>query len=63
MVIEIVNIIMLWINAYPPNGGIYNTITTCIFYTGIKIDYRKYNRVDFGDYRQTNEDESPTNTM
>ena len=55
--------VVLWLNSFPPVGGIsqtYYRITIMKYFT---IDYSKQCRVQFGTYAEKHEDVPPTNTM
>ena len=63
MVIEMIKSSTFWLNAFPPKGGISDTVSPHELLTGIKIDYNKHCKLQFGSYIQTHEENNPTNSM
>ena len=63
MVIDIVNFIMLCLDAFPANGGESNTIITRITIMGENNDFKRHCKVEFGAYCQKYEDNAPTNKI
>ena len=53
MAIEMVNLIVLWINAFPDNRGVSDRIGSRGMITGTTLDFRRHYKVDFGAYFQT----------
>ena len=60
IVIEMMNNCALWLNVFPPKGGI-STISPRTLITGVKFDYTKHCKLPFGAYAQVNEEPSPSN--
>ncbi len=52
MLIELIYSSTLWINAFPPKGGVSSTLSPRNIMTGIQFDYRKHYRLQFGSYVQ-----------
>ena len=55
--------IVTWLNNFPPKGGISKTISPRMLLTGVKFDYNKHCKVEFGSYVQTHEEHEPRNSM
>ena len=52
---------VLWINAFPPKGGVSASISPHTLLTGVKFDYNCHCKLEFGAYTQVNEENLPTN--
>jgi hypothetical protein len=63
MLIELIYSSTLWINAFPPKGGVSSTLSPRNIMIGIQFDYQKHCRLQFGSYVQTHQEPSPTNTQ
>jgi hypothetical protein len=63
MLISLVYSSILWINAFPPKGGVSNDISPRNIMTGIQFDYNKHCQLPFGAYVQAHQEPSPTNTQ
>ena len=63
MTIEMVKNAVMWINAFPPKEGISTSVSLREIVTGMKLDYNKHCKIQFGSYVQTHEDNEPTNSM
>ena len=63
MVIEMVKLILLWINYFLDNGEFTTTIITRLNITEITMDFKRQHRVEFGSYYQTHEENTPTNKI
>ena len=64
MLIELVySSISLWINAFPPKGGVSSTVSPHNIMTGIQFDYNKHCKLQFGSYVQAHQEPSPTNNQ
>jgi hypothetical protein len=63
MLVELLHYVTLWLNAFPPKGGVSSTISPRNIMTGVPFDFNKHCRLWFGSYVQTHEDPSPTNTQ
>jgi hypothetical protein len=63
MLIELIYSSTLWINAFPPKGGVSSTLSPRNIMTGIQFDYQKHCRLQFGSYVQAHQEPSTTNTQ
>ena len=63
MTIEMIKNAIMWINAFPSKGGVSTTVSSREITTGIKLDYNKHCKLQFGLHVQTHEDNEPTNSM
>ena len=63
MLIELIYSSILWINAFPPKGGVSSSLSPRNIMTGIQFDYNKHCQLQFGDYVQAHQEPSPTNTQ
>ena len=54
---------VLWINAFPPKGGVSASISPRTFITGVKLDYNCHCKLAFGAYAQVHEENLPTNSQ
>ena len=55
MIIEMIYNYVLWINAFPPKGGVSVSISPCTLLTGVKLDYKCHCKIVFGAYTQVHE--------
>ncbi len=49
-----------WLNVYPPKDGISRHINPRELITGVKIDFNKHIRAEFGEYAQVHEEHNNT---
>jgi hypothetical protein len=63
MIVELINFVVLWLNAFPPSSGISKTYSPRTIMTGTTLDYNKHFKLPFGAYVETHEMNTPTNTM
>jgi hypothetical protein len=63
MLINLIYSSILWINAFPPKGGVSTTLSPRNIMTGIQFDYNKHCQLPFGSYVQAHEEPRPTNTQ
>jgi hypothetical protein len=63
MMIELVYFSTMWINAFPPKGGVSGNISPRGILTGTQFDYTKHCKIPFGSYVQTHEEPDITNTQ
>ena len=63
MIVHLVYFVCHWLNAFPPKGGISDTIAPAEFIDGRRTDYHKHCKLSFGSYVQTHEENNPTNSM
>jgi hypothetical protein len=62
MVIEMVFLTVFWLNAFPHQLGISQTLSPRTIVTGLGIDYTKHWRIEYGQYVQTHEKHDNTMT-
>ena len=62
IVIEMMNNCALWLNVFPPKGGV-STISPRTLITGVNFDYTKHCKLPFGAYTQVHEEPSPSNSQ
>eukprot|EP00957_Ditylum_brightwellii_P143149 10906854-Ditylum_brightwellii.AAC.1 len=48
----------MWLNAFPPRGGVSNTFSLRTIITGMVLNTNKHCRIPFGSYAQTHEEDS-----
>jgi hypothetical protein len=63
MIVELVNFVVLWLNAFPPSSGVSKTYSPRTIMTGTTLDYSKHCKIPFGAYVETHEENNPTNNM
>jgi hypothetical protein len=63
MILELINFLVLWLNAFPPSSGISKTYSPRTIMTGTTLDYNKHCKLPFGAYVETHEMNTLTNTM
>jgi hypothetical protein len=63
MIIELINFVTLWLNAFPPSSGISDTFIPKTIVTGTALEYEKHCKLPFGAYVETHEERSQTNTL
>ena len=63
MLIELVYSSTLWINAFPPKGGVSSTLSPRNILTGIKFDYLKHCQLQFGTYVQVHNEPNQTSSL
>jgi hypothetical protein len=56
MITEMVSHSVFWLNMFPPNDGISETMSPHSIITGQSVDYNKHCRLEFGEYAQVHED-------
>jgi hypothetical protein len=55
MLIGLISSSILWINAFPPKGGVSTNLSPRNIMTGIQFDYNKHCQLQFGSYVQAHE--------
>ncbi len=63
MLIEMINHLVLWLNAFPPKGRVSEMISPRMIVIGVPFDYNKHCKWAFGTYGQTSEEPKPSNTQ
>ena len=63
MLIKMINHSVLWLNAFPPKGGVSEMISPRMIVIGIPFDYNKHCKWAFGTYGQMSEEPKPSNTQ
>ena len=61
MLIEMINHLVLWLNAFPPKGRVSEMISPRMIVIGVPFDYNKHCKWAFGTYGQTSEEPKPSN--
>ncbi len=52
----------MWLNAFPPKGGVSPTISPRSLISGVPLDFKKHCQLAFGSYAQTHHELDPTNS-
>ena len=60
LIVQMVSTCNFWLNIYPPKDGISRSINPRELITGVKIDYLKHIRAEFGEYVQVHEEHDNT---
>jgi hypothetical protein len=60
MTVELVYASVFWLDMFPSNDGVSDTISPRGLVTGLKLDYNKHCRIAFGAYAQTHEEHDNT---
>ena len=63
MTIELNYFIAYCLNAFPPKGGVSVNLSPSAIVTGHTMDYVKHCKLEFGEYVQTHEENTPRNSM
>ena len=63
MITDMIYNCVLWINAFPPKGGVSASIIPRTLITGVKFDYNCHCKLEFGAYAQVHEENLPTNSQ
>ena len=63
MVVAMIKTSVMWINAFPPKGGVSPTVSPCNLPTEAKLDFKKHCKLQFGSFVQTHEENDPKNSM
>jgi hypothetical protein len=63
MLIELVYHVVLWLNAFPANSGVSETLSPCKIVYRHKLDFAKHCKSPFGTYCEVHDKLAPTNTM
>jgi len=63
MLIELVYHVVLWLNAFPANSGVSETLSPCEIIYRHKLDFAKHCKSSFGTYCKVHDEPAPTNTM
>ena len=63
MLVELVYFSTMWINAFPPKGGVSKNVSPRGIMTGTQFDYTKHCKIPFGSYVQAHEEPDKTNTQ
>jgi hypothetical protein len=62
IIIEMVYSRIFWLNMFPHNDRVYNTISPRSLIIGLHVDYLKHCRLEFGTYIQVHKDHANTMT-
>jgi hypothetical protein len=60
LIVQMVSTCNFWLNIYPPTDGVTRNINPRELITGVKIDYKKHIRAEFGEYVQVHEEHNNT---
>jgi hypothetical protein len=60
LIVQIVSTCIFWLNIYPPTDGVSRNINPRKLVTGVKIDYKKHIRAEFGEYVQVHKEHNHT---
>ena len=63
MIVEVLNFVVHWLNAFPAKNGVSDTISPGTIMTGVTPDFKKHCKSNFGSYVQTHEEFAPRNSM
>jgi hypothetical protein len=63
IMIELVYHVVLWLNAFPANSGVSETLSPCEIVYRHKLDFVKHCKSPFGMYCEVHDEPAPTNTM
>ena len=63
MITEMIYNCVLWINTFPPKGGVSASISPHTLLTGVKFDYNCHCKLAFGAYAQVHEETFSTNSQ
>jgi hypothetical protein len=63
MLVNLVYSTAIWLNAFPPKGGVSSHLSPRNINTSITFDYNKHCRAQFGSYIQTHEEPEPSSMM
>jgi len=63
MLVQLVYHAVMWLNAFPPKGGVSPIISPRSLITGVPLDYKKHCQLAFGSYAQTHEEPEQTNSL
>jgi hypothetical protein len=61
MIIHVAVFSVMWLNCFPPQGGISPTLSPQAILVGIRVDHDKHCRIPFGGYAQVHTEPTPTN--
>jgi hypothetical protein len=60
IVVEMVHASVFWLNMFPPEDGVSDSISPRELIAGLKLDYNKHCKLEFGSYVQVHEDHDNT---
>ncbi|KAL7464347.1 hypothetical protein ACHAXS_004676 [Conticribra weissflogii] len=63
ILIELINFVVFWLNAFPAKNGISNTVSPKEIVTRQQVDYNKHCKAEFGCYCEVFDDPTPSNTL
>ena len=63
MTISLVVHVVHFFNYFPSKSGISESLSPWMIMTGESLDYKKHLSLQFGEYCQTHENETPRNSM
>ena len=53
----------LWLNIFPPKDIFSKSDIPCTIFTGVKFDYNKHCQLQFNQYSQVLQENTPTNSQ
>jgi hypothetical protein len=62
-IIHLIYFVVLWINSFPTDNGVSETYAPREIVTGMKLDFTKHCKVEFGAYVEASFDDEITNTL
>jgi len=63
MLIDLVYHVVLWLNTFPANSGVSETLSPCEIVYRHKLDFAKHCKSPFGTYCEVHDEPAPTNSM
>ena len=60
MVWSLVQMVVTWINNFPPKGGVSQMLSPRMIITGTKLNMVQHYRLEFGSYAQVHEEPDKT---
>ena len=63
LLVELTYFSTMWLNAFPPRGGVSQNVSPRGIVTGTQFDYVKHCKLPFGSYVQAHEEPDKTNTQ
>jgi hypothetical protein len=63
MIIELMNFVVIWLNAFLSPSGVSSTYITLTIMMGTSLDYSNNYRLTFRAHAETHEENNPTHTL
>jgi hypothetical protein len=61
IIVHLVIFSAMWLNFFPPSGGVSPTLSPQTIVTGLNVDFERHCRIPFGGYAQVHAEPKPTN--